>query len=82
MNKLRKLYYSKGHILYFALLVTYLLFTTITMAARLGELWATVVMFIGGLMIPGVLTVKFFHALDTSYLVRAAQDIENKKGNK
>lgn len=82
MNKLRKLYYSKGHILYFTLLVTYLLFTTITMATRLGELWAAVVMFIGGLMIPGFLTVKFFHALDTSYLARAAQDIENKKENK
>nr|DAX72338.1 MAG TPA: hypothetical protein [Caudoviricetes sp.] len=81
MKKIANYYRRYGHVLYLTLLITYALFTTITMAARLGELWAAVVMFIGGLMIPGVLTVKFFHALDTSYLARTVQDIENKKEN-
>ena len=79
MNKLAHYYRRYGHVLYLTLLITYALFTTITMAARLGELWAAVVMFIGGLMIPGVLTVKFFHSLETAQLLRALENNKEKE---
>ena len=82
MNKLAHYYRRYGHVLYLTLLGAYWLFTVVTMLPGLGNVWAAVVVFIGGLMIPGVLTVKFFHALETSHLARTVQDIENKKENK
>lgn len=81
MNKLAHYYRRYGHVLYLTLLIAYWLFTVVTMLPGLGKVWAAVVVFIGGLMIPGVLTVKFFHALETSHLARTVQDIENKKEN-
>lgn len=80
MNKLAHYYRRYGYYLYLTLLASYALFSILASVARLEKEWAAVVLFVGGLMIPGVLTVKFCQALETSFLLRAL-DKKKEKDN-
>lgn len=76
MNKLRELYYSKCHILYFSLIISFMLFSSICAVVDAMELYMRVVSIIGTFLIPGILVNKFADALCIVYARRAVKELE------
>ena len=62
MNRLRELYYSKGHVLYFSLIIAFMLFSSICAIVDAMELYMRTVSIIGTFLIPGILLNKFSDA--------------------
>ena len=76
MNKLRDLYYSKGHILYFSLIIAFMLFSSICAVVDAMELYMRVVSIVGTFLIPGFLVNKFSDALCTAYARKIVKELE------
>ena len=74
MNKLRELYYSKGHVLYFSLIIAFMLFSSICAIVNAMELYMRTVSIIGTFLIPGILLNKFSDAL--SIALAAVKELE------
>lgn len=79
MNKLRELYYSKGHVLYFSLIIIFMLFSSICAIVDTMELYMRVVSIIGTFLIPGLLVNKFSDSLCIVYARRAVKELEEKE---
>lgn len=76
MNKLRELYYSKGHVLYFSLIITFMLFSSICAVVDAMELYMRVVSIIGTFLIPGLLVNKFSDALSIAFARKIVKELE------
>lgn len=76
MNKLRELYYSKGHVLYFSLIIAFMLFSSICAIVNAMELYMRTVSIIGTLLIPGILLNKFSDALSIALARKAVKELE------
>lgn len=76
MNKLRELYYSKGHVLYFSLIIAFMLFSSICAIVNAMELYMRTVSIVGTLLIPGILLNKFSDALSIALARKAVKELE------
>lgn len=76
MNKLRELYYSKGHVLYFSLIIAFMLFSSICAIVNTMELYMRTVSIIGTFLIPGILLNKFSDALSIALARKAVKELE------
>lgn len=76
MNKLRELYYSKGHVLYFSLIIAFMLFSSICAIVNAMELYMRTVSIIGTLLIPGILLNKFSDSLSIALARKAVKELE------
>ena len=76
MNKLRELYYSKGHVLYFSLIIVFMLFSSICAIVNAMELYMRTVSIIGTFLIPGILLNKFSDVLSIALARKAVKELE------
>lgn len=76
MNRLRELYYSKGHVLYFSLIIAFMLFSSICAIVNAIELYTRTISIIGIFLIPNILLNKFSDALCIVYARRAVKELE------
>lgn len=76
MNRLRELYYAKGHVLYFSLIIAFMLFSSICAIVNAMELYMRTISIIGTFLIPGILLSKFSDALSIALARKAVKELE------